>query len=109
MLPGEPDPPYDSPRVIALTCRLFGQHLPVFGTWLYRSLRATIPSQSCPPADRQVRATGLEMFAVTNAIPMDVIIGVDTHKDVHAAAAISGAGVYLATITIPARATRESR
>ena len=33
------------------------------------------------------------MFAVTNAIPVDVIIGVDTHKDVHAAAAISGAGV----------------
>jgi transposase len=42
------------------------------------------------------------MFAVTNAIPMDVIIGVDTHKDVHAAAAISGAGVHLATITVPA-------
>ena len=39
---------------------------------------------------------------MTNAIPMDVIIGVDTHKDVHAAAAISGAGVYLATTTIPA-------
>ncbi len=39
---------------------------------------------------------------MTNAIPMDVIIGVDTHKDVHAAAAISGAGVYLATITVPA-------
>ena len=33
---------------------------------------------------------------------MDVIIGVDTHKDVHAAAAISGAGVRLATTTIPA-------
>ena len=33
---------------------------------------------------------------------MDVIIGVDTHKDVHAAAAISGAGVHLATTTIPA-------
>jgi transposase len=42
------------------------------------------------------------MFAVTNAILMDVIIGVDTHKDVHAAAAISGAGVHLATTTIPA-------
>jgi hypothetical protein len=42
------------------------------------------------------------MFAVTNAIPMDVIIGVDTHKDVHAAAAISGAGVHMATTTIPA-------
>ena len=42
------------------------------------------------------------MFAVTNAIPMDVIIVVDTHKDVHAAAAISGAGVHLATTTIPA-------
>jgi transposase len=41
------------------------------------------------------------MFAVTNAIPMDVIIGVDTHKDVHAAAAISGAGVHLATTTVP--------
>ena len=39
---------------------------------------------------------------MTNAIPMDVIIGVDTHKDVHAAAAISGAGVHLATTTIPA-------
>jgi transposase len=88
--------------VIALTCRLFGQRLPVCGTWLYRSLRATIPSQSCPPADRQVLEIGLEMFAVTNAIPMDVIIGVDTHKDVHAAAAISGAGVHLATTTIPA-------
>ena len=39
---------------------------------------------------------------MTNAIPMDVIIGVDTHKDVHAAAAISDAGVHLATTTIPA-------
>ena len=41
---------------------------------------------------------------MTNAvIPMDVIIGVDTHKDVlHAAAAISGAGVHLATTTIQA-------
>ena len=39
---------------------------------------------------------------MTNAIPMDVIIGVDTHKDVHAAAAISGAGVHLATTTVPA-------
>ena len=39
---------------------------------------------------------------MTNAIPMDVIIGVDTHKDVHAAAAMSGAGVHLATTTIPA-------
>jgi transposase len=46
--------------------------------------------------------TDLEMFAVTNTIPMDVIIGVDTHKDVHAAAAISGAGVPLATTTVPA-------
>ena len=39
---------------------------------------------------------------MTNAIPMDVIIGVDTHKDVHAAAAISGAGVHLATTTVSA-------
>ena len=39
---------------------------------------------------------------MTNSIPMDVIIGVDTHKDVHTAAAISGAGVHLATTTIPA-------
>ena len=42
------------------------------------------------------------MLAVTNAIPMDVIIGVDTHKDVHAAAAISRAGIHLATTTLPA-------
>ena len=40
---------------------------------------------------------------MTNAIPMDVIIGVDTHKDVHAAAAISRAGVHLATTTVPVR------
>ena len=33
---------------------------------------------------------------------MDVIIGVDTHKDVHAAAAISRAGIHLATTTLPA-------
>ena len=39
---------------------------------------------------------------MTNAIPMDVIIGVDTHKDVHAAAAISRAGIHLATTTLPA-------
>ena len=39
---------------------------------------------------------------MTNAIAMDVIIGVDTHKDLHAAAAISGAGVHLATTTVPA-------
>jgi hypothetical protein len=37
-------PAYDSPRVIALTCRLSGQRLPVRGTWLHRSLRAPIPS-----------------------------------------------------------------
>ena len=76
---------------VALTCRLFGQDLPFRGTWLYRSLRATIPSQSCLPADRQARATGLEMFIVTKSTSIDVIIvGVDTHKGVHAAAAISG-------------------
>ena len=48
---------------------------------------------------------------MTNAIPMDVIIGVDTHRDVHAAAAISGAGVHLATTTIPAstRVTHAAR
>lgn len=32
-----------------------------------------------------------------NATPTDVIIGVDTHKDVHAAVAISGSGAHLAT------------
>lgn len=39
---------------------------------------------------------------MTNALPIDVIIGVDTHKEVHAAAAISGAGAHLATTTVPA-------
>jgi transposase len=42
------------------------------------------------------------MFAVTNATSIDVIIGVDTHKSVHAAVAISGAGAHLATTTVPA-------
>jgi transposase len=37
-----------------------------------------------------------------NATPSDVIIGVDTHKEVHAAVAISGSGAHLATTTVPA-------
>jgi hypothetical protein len=36
-----------------LTCRLFGQHLPVFGTWLYRSLRATMPAREWSLAKAQ--------------------------------------------------------
>ena len=36
------------------------------------------------------------------AVPAEVIIGVDTHKDVHAAAAIDPFGVPLGTKTIPA-------
>ena len=31
----------------------------------------------------------------------EIIIGVDTHKDVHAAVAINGIGVRLGTLTIP--------
>lgn len=34
--------------------------------------------------------------------PADVIVGVDTHKHVHAAAAINALGARLGTITIPA-------
>lgn len=37
-----------------------------------------------------------------NTKPTDVIIGVDTHKDVHAVAAISALSVHLASTTIPA-------
>ena len=39
---------------------------------------------------------------MTNAIPIDAIVGVDTHKDVHAAVAISASGAHLATTTFPA-------
>ena len=39
---------------------------------------------------------------MTNTIPIGVFIGVDTHKEVHAAAAISGVGAHLATTTVPA-------
>lgn len=39
---------------------------------------------------------------MSNTIRTDVIIGVDTHKDVHAVAAISALGVHLASTTIPA-------
>jgi transposase len=42
------------------------------------------------------------MFTVTNTTPIGVFIGVDTHKEVHAAAAISGVGAHLATTTVPA-------
>jgi len=34
--------------------------------------------------------------------PADVIIGVDTHKDVHAAAAVSALGARLGATTVPA-------
>ena len=42
------------------------------------------------------------MFTVTNTTSVGVFIGVDTHKEVHAAAAISGVGAHLATTTVPA-------
>ena len=39
---------------------------------------------------------------MTNTTPIGVFIGVDTHKEVHAAAAISGVGAHLASTTVPA-------
>jgi transposase len=39
---------------------------------------------------------------ITTTIPLEVIVGVDTHKDVHAAIAISTLGVQLSATTIPA-------
>ena len=39
---------------------------------------------------------------MTNAPSIDVIVGVDTHKEVHAAVAISGSGAHLAATAIPA-------
>ena len=34
--------------------------------------------------------------------PTDIVVGVDTHKHVHAASALSGLGARLGTITVPA-------
>ena len=39
---------------------------------------------------------------MTNTTSVGVFIGVDTHKEVHAAAAISGVGAHLASTTVPA-------
>jgi transposase len=39
---------------------------------------------------------------ITTTTPVEVIVGVDTHKDVHAAIAISTLGVPLSATTIPA-------
>ncbi len=39
---------------------------------------------------------------MTNTKSIGVFIGVDTHKEVHAAAAVSGVGAHLATTTVPA-------
>ncbi len=33
--------------------------------------------------------------------PVKIIIGVDTHKDIHVAVAINGIGAHLGTLTIP--------
>ena len=38
---------------------------------------------------------------MSNSIPVDVVVGVDTHKDVHAAVAISATGLHLAATTVP--------
>ena len=41
-----------------------------------------------------------------HSTPSDaIIIGVDTHKDVHIAVAITGFGAHLGTLSIPATAT----
>ncbi|MDT8362714.1 hypothetical protein RQ765_20550, partial [Roseomonas mucosa] len=41
-----------------------------------------------------------------HSTPSDaIIIGVDTHKDVHIAVAITGLGAHLGTLSIPATAT----
>ena len=42
------------------------------------------------------------MFTVTSTIVVPLFVGVDTHKDVHAAVAISVTGVHLAATTVPA-------
>ena len=39
---------------------------------------------------------------IPTTTPVEVIVGVDTHKDVHAAVAVSALGVQLSTTTIPA-------
>src|SRR5215212_3996895 len=53
------------------------------------------------PSGRRA-STGLEISPMRDAVPAEVIVGVDTHKDVHAAAAIDASGVPLGTKTIPA-------
>jgi transposase len=52
--------------------------------------------------DRQALEPGLEMIVMSDTTPTDVIIGVDTHKNIHAVTAISTLGVHLASTTIPA-------
>ena len=42
---------------------------------------------------------------MSESTPTDVIIGVDTHKDVHAAVAINSLGAQLAAATFPANRT----
>jgi transposase len=42
------------------------------------------------------------MFVVSDTKTTAVIVGVDTHKDIHAVAAVTALGVHLASMTIPA-------
>jgi transposase len=39
---------------------------------------------------------------VSSTTPADIIVGVDTHKDIRVAVTISASGVYLATTTVKA-------
>ena len=41
---------------------------------------------------------------MSETTPVDIIVGVDTHKHVHAAAAISALGARLGTTTAPTSA-----
>ena len=60
-----------------------------------------VPSQSCPLADR-LSGFYLPGRTCMHAITSDaVVIGVDTHKDVHVAVAINGLGARLATASFP--------
>ena len=70
---------------------------------ILRKASAAIPSQSClPEARRRISLT--RRTSMQPVISDAVVIGVDTHKDVHVAVALNGLGSRLGEISAPATA-----
>src|SRR5215212_1891446 len=63
-------------------------------------LSARSPDRQALPSPQPARSPAMS----ETAVPAEVVVGVDTHKHVHAAVAIDGLGTRLGATAVPVRA-----